>query len=96
MNVSKCPKCATTIFQIESITPHGTDRNIICVICHNCNTVVGSLDYLSVSEEHKKTRLQLDAVNKKLDTINNNIGQLMNGLKLVYSKLDKGNLKKEE
>lgn len=96
MNVSKCPNCARSIFQIESITPIGSSRDIICVICHNCNSVVGTLDYISVSDENAKLNNQLGVINKKLETVNNNIGQLMNGLKLVYSKLENKNSKNTE
>ena len=78
------------------MTPVGTERNIVCVICHNCNTVVGTLDYISVTEEHDKLQNQLGIINKKLETVNNNIGQLMNGLKLVYGKIENKNVKNNE
>lgn len=87
MSISKCQKCGKSIFQIESLTPIGTDRDILCVMCHNCNTVVGTLDHAAV-EHQNEIGLQIKVINSKLDTINHNIGQLMNGMKLVYTKLN--------
>lgn len=89
MNVSKCPKCSKGVFQIESITPVGSNSDILCVICHNCNTIVGTIDHLYEDECQKETDLQLKVINKKLDTINHNIGQMMNGIKLIYGKIEK-------
>jgi len=88
MSVSKCSKCGKGIFQIESIMPLGSDRDVLCVICHSCNSIVGTLDYLSATEVQKETNVQIQVLNKKLDTINQNIGQLMNGVKLLYNKID--------
>ena len=94
MGVSKCPKCGNGIFQVESMTPIGDDREILCIICHTCNSVVGTADALANSNEKDETNLQFQILNKKLETVNNNIGQLMNGLKLLYNKLE--NVKKTE
>jgi hypothetical protein len=89
LNISKCPKCSKSIFQIESLTPNGSDKNIICVICHQCNSIVGTLDYFQIEEEFKETNMQIQIINKKLDTINQNIGQIINGIKLLANKMVK-------
>ena len=88
MSISKCPKCDKGMFQIESIAPSGSDSNILCVVCHSCSSIVGTLD-ASNAEEQKETNLQIKVLNKKLDTINHNIGQMMNGVKLIYGKIEK-------
>ena len=94
MGVSKCPKCGKGIFQIESIMPIGYDREILSIICHTCNSIVGTVIDFVKSDEQTETNLQFQVLNKKLETVNNNIGQPMNGLKLLYNKLE--NLKKTE
>ena len=88
MGVSKCPKCGKGIFQVESMMPVGYDREILCIICHTCNSIVGTVENFENSNEQNETDLQYQVLNKKLETVNNNIGQLMNGLKLLYNKLD--------
>ena len=88
MSVSKCSKCGKGIFQIESIMPIGSERDILCVICHHCNSIVGTLDHMSTDDAQKETNVQIQVLNKKLDTINQNIGQLMNGMKLLYNKFE--------
>lgn len=88
MTVARCPKCGKGVFQVESIMPHGYDRTIICVICHSCNSLLGTMDDFVHESDDKEVDLQFQVLNKKLETVNNNIGQLMNGLKLLYNKLD--------
>lgn len=94
MTTSKCPKCGKGVFQVESIMPHGIDRTILCVICHSCNSILGAMDDFENKPDYKEIDLQFQVLNKKMETVNSNIGQLMNGLKLLYNKLD--NLKKSE
>lgn len=91
MSISRCGKCEKSIFQIESITPIGSERAILCVICHNCNSIAGVLDHAEDEAEGVNLKVQFQILNKKLDTINQNIGQLMNGMKLMYKKLENGN-----
>lgn len=88
MTVSKCPKCGKGVFQVESLMPYGSDRTILCVICHSCSSILGTLNDVDNQSEFKEMNLQFQVLNKKLETVNNNIGQLMNGLKLLYNKLD--------
>ncbi len=88
MSVSKCAKCGNGLFQVEAITPIGSNRDILTVICHACNTIAGTVDYHSTAEELNEANLQIQVLSKKLDTINQNVGQLMNGVKLLYSKID--------
>lgn len=88
MQSSKCPKCGKGVFQVESITPIGSNRDILCVICHSCSTTVGILDYLASGEEIKDANLQINVLNKKLEIVNQNISKLMNGMKLLYNKVD--------
>jgi Mg2+ and Co2+ transporter CorA len=88
MSISKCPKCGKSIFQIESITPIGSKRDVITVICHNCSSIAGTLDHEPSSKDQEEIKLQMQVINKKLDTINQNIGQLMNGMKLLYKRID--------
>lgn len=94
MGVSKCPKCGKGLFQVESIMPIGYDREIMCIICHACSTIVGTVDGYANNDEQNEINLQFQVLNKKLETVNNNIGQVMNGLKLLYNKFE--NLKKPE
>jgi beta-N-acetylglucosaminidase len=68
--------------------PHGCDRTILFVICHSCSSIVGAIDDFKDQSENQEINLQFQVLNKKLETVNNNIGQLMNGLKLLYNKLD--------
>ena len=88
MNASKCSKCGNSVFQIESITPIGSKRDILCVVCHSCNSIAGTLDHLPTTDVQEDANLQIKVLNKKLDTINQNIGQIMNGVKLLYNKID--------
>jgi hypothetical protein len=94
MTISRCPKCGKGVFQVESIMPHGWDKSILCVICHTCNSILGAIDDAENKPDNKEIELQFQVLNKKLETVNNNIGQLMNGLKLLYNKLD--GIKKSE
>ena len=94
MTTSRCPKCGKGVFQVESIMPHGVDQSILCVVCHNCNSILGAMTDLDNKPDNKEIDLQFQVLNKKLETVNNNVGQLMNGLKLLYNKLD--GLKKVE
>ncbi len=87
MSVSKCSKCGKGLFQMEAITPIGSDRDILTVICHSCSTIAGTVDYVSTAEELVETNLQIKLLNNKLDTINQNVGQLMNGVKLLYNQV---------
>ena len=77
MNTSKCPKCEKGVFQFESITPIGSKREILNVICHTCSTVVGSLDYCSNGEYQEKTDKQISEINHKLNVINQNLGKVL-------------------
>ena len=88
MNISRCPKCGKGIFQVESTIPHGCDRAILFVMCHSCNSILGALEDFNDKPENKEFELQFQVLNKKLETVNNNIGQMMNGLKLLYNKLE--------
>jgi transcription initiation factor IIE alpha subunit len=90
MSTSKCPKCGKGVFQFESMTPIGANRDILTVVCHTCNSIVGTLDYLSSGEEINELKIQINILHKKLDTINQNLGQLMNGMKLLYNKVTNG------
>ncbi len=69
-------------------------KQYLCVICHTCNSILGAIDDFENKPENKEIELQFQVLNKKLETVNNNIGQLMNGLKLLYNKLD--GIKKSE
>jgi len=88
MSISKCSKCGKSMFQIESLTPIGSKRDIITVICHACNTIVGTMEYSSHNEDEEDFKLQIQVLNNKLDTINNNLGQLLNGVRLLYNKIE--------
>lgn len=88
MSISKCSNCGNRMFQVEALTPFGSEKDILCVICNSCSNVVGTLNFDSDADQLKEFELKLSIMNKKLDTINNNIGQLINGLKLVYKKLE--------
>jgi len=90
MNFSQCPKCGQMVFQIESIAPVGSNTTIRSVICQACNSVVGTLDFNSSSDEQNDTKLQIQQLHKKLDTINQNMGKLMEGIKALYSKFNNG------
>ena len=82
MNTSKCPKCEKGVFQLESLEPIGSNRNILNVICHTCSTVVGSLDYCSNGESQEKTEKQFSEINHKLNVINQNLGKVLQHLNL--------------
>ena len=88
MSTSKCPKCGKGVFQVESMTPVGANRDILAVVCHTCSAIVGTVDYLSTTDELNETNLQIKVLHNKLDTINQNLGQLMNGMKLLYKKIE--------
>ena len=88
MSTSKCPKCGKGVFQVESMTPIGAKRDILAVVCHTCSTIVGTVDYLSAADELNETNLQIKVLHNKLDTINQNLGQLINGMKLLYNKVE--------
>jgi len=82
VNVSKCGK---GIFQIESLEPYGSDSSVISVICHNCYIVVGTIPN---SEYYEKIQNQIEIVENKLETINQNLEKIMNVIKVLYSKVD--------
>jgi hypothetical protein len=88
VNVSKCSKCGKGLFQMEAITPIGSNRDILAVICHSCNSIAGTVDYASTADELAETNLQIQVLSNKLDTINQNVGQLMNGVKLLYNQVN--------
>ena len=73
MSISRCPKCGKGVFQVESIMPHGFDKAILCVICHSCNSILGAMDDVQNNSDKKEIDLQFSVVNKKLETVNNNI-----------------------
>lgn len=94
MTISRCPKCGKGIFQVESMMPNGFNRSILCVICHSCSSILGTMVDSQNEPRNDEIELQFQVLNKKLETVNNNIGQLMNGLKLLYNKFD--SIKKDD
>ena len=87
MSISKCPKCSNTIFQIEYITPVGSRLDVLCVICHSCSTVVGTLNHLSILEKIDLLDKKITNHEENLKTINSNLGKVLNGMNIIASRI---------
>ena len=69
-----CPKCGGGSFQLEPITVMGGEDIILAVCCYTCHTTIGTL-------------ADPAAIDKKLGIINQNLGQIINGMKQLSNQL---------
>lgn len=88
MSLAKCNKCGSTLFQSEVIMPVGSDREILSIICNSCNAMLGATEYYSTEKGLEILTEEFKQVNKKMDVMNANLGQLMNAIKLIYKKIE--------
>ena len=65
--VPKCSKCGSGKFQIIEYSPDKNVYKVCLVICESCNTVVGTLDYLTNSTIISK----LDSLQKQVENLLN-------------------------
>jgi hypothetical protein len=46
---SSCPKCGQHIFEAKECTPQHSNFKVQFIQCASCGTVVGTMDYWSIS-----------------------------------------------
>lgn len=73
------------------MTPIGSDRDILCIICHSCSSVVGTLHHHDSGEELKVMNRQIEELNQSVGEIRANFKHLTNVLNKIYNQ--KGFLK---
>jgi peptidoglycan hydrolase CwlO-like protein len=88
MSIAKCNKCGGTLFQTEVIMPVGSPREILSIICNSCSSLLAATEYFSAETGLEEIKSEFEKINKKLDVINSNIGQLMSGVQTLYKKVD--------
>jgi hypothetical protein len=50
MATSRCPKCASSSFELENFTPRNSEFKLSFVQCSSCGAVVGVLDYYNIGQ----------------------------------------------
>ncbi len=50
MAYSTCPKCDNTTFEMEEITPSGSNFKYNAIQCDMCGAVVGIVDYDNIGQ----------------------------------------------
>jgi hypothetical protein len=88
MSIAKCSKCGGSLFQTEVTMPVGSPREILSIVCNSCSTLLGITNYYSSEKDLLEIKDEFKTINKKMDVINANLGQLMNGIKMLYKKVD--------
>jgi uncharacterized Zn finger protein len=58
-NLSKCPKCEQSAFEVVNELPVNSNYELIFVRCAHCHTVVGTIDYYNIGALIKKLALKL-------------------------------------
>jgi hypothetical protein len=50
MAISSCPKCGNHYFEVKENTPQKSNFKMQFIQCASCGTVVGTMDYWSISK----------------------------------------------
>lgn len=58
-NLSKCPKCEGSAFEVVNELPVNSNYELIFVRCVQCHSVVGTIDFYNVGALIKKLALKL-------------------------------------
>ena len=83
MAFSKCPKCDSTYFEVETKQPSKSNYKLMFVQCSSCGCVVGTMDYWNIGTKIIELEKKIDSIThgnsfirSDLNVVNQNIANL--------------------
>lgn len=62
MALSSCPKCDSSVFELQENTPAGSPYSLIFVQCASCGSVVGVMDFSNIGTLMRQQNKAIKAI----------------------------------